>query len=73
MRFPILKLMSPYKPSRQRFIVIACCVVHNYTRKWNLSNELFRICKEMDPIELEGIQEGPRRNKFQRRQLNKVI
>ncbi|XP_050896851.1 uncharacterized protein LOC127103649 isoform X2 [Lathyrus oleraceus] len=58
-RFPILKLMPPYKPSRQRLIVIACCAIHNYIRKWNLPDELFRIWEEMDPIELEGIQEGP--------------
>lgn len=58
-RFPILKLMPPYKPSRQRLIVIACCAINNYIRKWNLPDELFRIWEEMDPIELEGIQEGP--------------
>ncbi|XP_050890581.1 uncharacterized protein LOC127095995 [Lathyrus oleraceus] len=58
-RFPILKLMPPYKPSRQRLIVIVCCAIHNYIRKWNLPDELFRIWEEMDPIELEGIQEGP--------------
>ncbi|XP_058740553.1 uncharacterized protein LOC131612821 isoform X2 [Vicia villosa] len=58
-RFPILKLMPPYKPSRQRLIVIACCAIHNYIRKWNLPDELFRIWEEMDPIELEGMPEGP--------------
>ncbi|KAI5448029.1 hypothetical protein KIW84_015464 [Lathyrus oleraceus] len=51
--------MPPYKPSRQRLIVIACCAIHNYIRKWNLPDELFRIWEEMDPIDLEGIQEGP--------------
>ncbi|KAI5413451.1 hypothetical protein KIW84_057867 [Lathyrus oleraceus] len=53
-----LELMSPYKPYRQRLIVIVCCATHNYIHKWNLPDELFRIWEEMDPIELEGIQEG---------------
>nr|XP_027188922.1 uncharacterized protein LOC113786096 [Cicer arietinum] len=47
-RFPILKLMSPYKPSRQRLIVIACCTIHNYIRKWNLPDELFNLTRLSD-------------------------
>jgi hypothetical protein len=58
-RFSILKLMPPYKPSRQRLIVTACCAIHNYIRKWNLPDELFRIWEEMNPIELERVNEGP--------------
>jgi hypothetical protein len=58
-RFPILKSMSPYKPSRQRLIVTACCAIHNYIRKLNLPNELFRIREEMDLIEHERGNEGP--------------
>jgi len=56
-RFPILKLMPSYKPSRQRLIVTACCAIHNYIRKWNLSDELFRIWDEMDDIEPEAVNE----------------
>ena len=41
-RFPILKLMPPYKPSRQRLIVIACCAIHNYARRWGMHDRLFR-------------------------------
>ena len=41
-RFPILKLMPPYKPSRQRLIIIACCAIHNYIRKWSHADKLFR-------------------------------
>ncbi|XP_024634430.2 protein ALP1-like [Medicago truncatula] len=58
-RFPILKLMPSYKPSRQRLIVTACCAIHNYIRKWNLPDELFRIWEEMDDIELEAVNEVP--------------
>ncbi|XP_012570899.1 protein ANTAGONIST OF LIKE HETEROCHROMATIN PROTEIN 1-like [Cicer arietinum] len=57
-RFPILKLMPPYKPSRQRLIVIACCTIHNYIRKWNLPDELFNIWEAMDPMELERVNES---------------
>jgi len=58
-RFPILKLMPSNKPSRQRLIVTACCAIHNYIRKWNLPDELFRIWEEMDDIELEAVNEVP--------------
>nr|XP_027192011.1 protein ALP1-like [Cicer arietinum] len=47
-RFPILKLMPPYKPSRQRLIVIACCTIHNYIHKWNLPDELFNLTRLSD-------------------------
>ncbi|XP_061351779.1 uncharacterized protein LOC133296740 isoform X1 [Gastrolobium bilobum] len=56
-RFPILKLMPPYKPSRQRLIVIACCAIHNYIRKWNLRDDLFRMWEDMDPAEIEVMNE----------------
>ena len=58
-RFPILKLMPSYKPSRQRLIVTVCCAIHNYMRKWNLPDELFRIWEEMDDIKLEAVNEVP--------------
>lgn len=57
-RFPILNLMPPYKPSRQRLIVTACCIIHNYIRKWNLNDELFMLWEEMDPAEFESRNES---------------
>ncbi|KAK2456191.1 hypothetical protein QL285_003579 [Trifolium repens] len=51
--------LLPYRGERQRLIVTACCAIRNYIRKWNLPDELFRIWEEMDPIELERVNEGP--------------
>jgi len=53
-KFPLSKLTPSYKPSRQRLVVIACCVIHNYIHKSNLPDELFRIWEEMDDIELKA-------------------
>ncbi|XP_057453150.1 uncharacterized protein LOC130745015 [Lotus japonicus] len=57
-RFPILKLMPSYKPCRQPLIVTACCAIHNYIRKWNLNDELFRMWEELDPAEFNSMNEG---------------
>ena len=51
--------MPSYKPSRQRIIVSACCAIHNYIHKWKLPDELLRIWKEIDVIELETVNEVP--------------
>ena len=52
-RFPILKLMPPYKSCRQRLIAIACCAIHNFIRKWGLRDELFREWENMDSSQIE--------------------
>ncbi|XP_071708135.1 uncharacterized protein [Rutidosis leptorrhynchoides] len=47
-RFPILKEMAPYPFPVQRNVVIACFAIHNFIRKWNIHDELFRECDEQD-------------------------
>lgn len=41
-RFPILKHMPPYSVSRQKYIALACCTVHNFMQKQNKDDELFK-------------------------------
>ncbi|XP_048336945.2 uncharacterized protein LOC107403342 [Ziziphus jujuba] len=45
-RFRILKMMPPYKQSRQPLIVIACCTLHNFIRKWAQNNVMFTQWEE---------------------------
>lgn len=40
-RFPILKQMPPYSLHHQRYIVIACCAIHNYIRMHANSDNIF--------------------------------
>ena len=47
-RFPILKMMSSFKPSRQPLIVVACCNIHNFIRKWTQNDIMFRKWEEVD-------------------------
>ncbi|XP_062104208.1 uncharacterized protein LOC133815377 [Humulus lupulus] len=49
--FPILKMMSPYKLSRQPLIVIACCTLHNFIRQRTQYDHMFR---EWEEKELDG-------------------
>ncbi|XP_056689106.1 uncharacterized protein [Spinacia oleracea] len=39
-RFPILKDMPPYDLKRQKYIILSCCVVHNF----------IKMCKDGDPL-----------------------
>ncbi|XP_062075958.1 protein ALP1-like [Humulus lupulus] len=50
-RFPILKMMPPYKLSRQPLIVIACCTLHNFIHQRTQYEHMFR---EWEEKELEG-------------------
>ena len=49
--FPILNLMSNFKRSRQRYIIIVCCTLHNFIRINNRGDELFSTWRE---TEIEG-------------------
>ncbi|KAL2240205.1 UNVERIFIED_CONTAM: hypothetical protein Sindi_0661700 [Sesamum indicum] len=41
-RFPILKgPMPPYSLDRQRDLVIACCVIHNFIQKFGIDDQFF--------------------------------
>ncbi|KAL4011963.1 hypothetical protein IC575_029030 [Cucumis melo] len=40
-RFPILKQMPPYPIKTQKYIPIACCIVHNYIRLNDRQDDLF--------------------------------
>ncbi|XP_060675051.1 uncharacterized protein LOC125422919 [Ziziphus jujuba] len=44
--FRILKMMLPYKQSRQPLVVIACCTLHNSIRKWAQNDVMFRQWEE---------------------------
>ncbi|XP_042944692.1 protein ALP1-like [Carya illinoinensis] len=41
-RFRILRSMNPYKPTNQRYIVVACCVIHNIIRTITPDDHIFR-------------------------------
>ena len=46
-RFPVLKgPMPPYKILRQCTIVIACCVVHNIIREYDVHDDIFQIFED---------------------------
>ncbi|XP_030479325.1 uncharacterized protein LOC115696571 [Cannabis sativa] len=40
-RFPILTIAPQYTIKKQGWIVLACCVLHNFIRKWNWDDEFF--------------------------------
>ena len=40
-RFTILNLMPNFKCSRQRYVIVACCALHNFIRMNNRGDELF--------------------------------
>ena len=40
--FPILNLIPNFKRSRQRYVIVAYCALHNFIRMNNQGDELFR-------------------------------
>ncbi|XXG85348.1 hypothetical protein AAC387_Pa11g0442 [Persea americana] len=42
-RFALLQSAPRYPMQTQVKIVVACCVLHNFIRQWNLEDDLFRI------------------------------
>jgi hypothetical protein len=55
-RFPILTHMPRYSNARQRMIVTACCVVHNFIRTFAYSDEMFTLWEGMEcPTGNEGL------------------
>ena len=40
-RFLILNLMPKFKQSRQRYVIVMCCAVHNFIRINNRGDKLF--------------------------------
>ncbi|XP_065620330.1 uncharacterized protein LOC112003400 isoform X2 [Quercus suber] len=50
-RFPILNLMPNFKRSRQRYVITACCCLHNFLRINNRCDELFNTWEN---VEYEG-------------------
>ena len=44
--FPILNLMPNFKRSRQRYVIVVCCALHNFIRINNRSDELFSTIGE---------------------------
>ncbi|RVW22028.1 uncharacterized protein LOC104877720 isoform X1 [Vitis vinifera] len=56
-RFPILRMMPCYKPSRQPSIVVACCTLHNWIRLSTRNDQLFREY-EVEDLSIEGEEES---------------
>ncbi|KAF3967474.1 hypothetical protein CMV_008528 [Castanea mollissima] len=44
--FPILNLMPNFKQTRQCYVIVVCCALHNFICMNNRSDELFRIIGE---------------------------
>ena len=42
-RFPVLTGMHSFSISRQRLIVTACCVLHNFICMYNRADEMFHV------------------------------
>lgn len=47
-RFPILNSMPNFKPLRQRYVISACCAVHNFIRMNSRSDALFHNWENAD-------------------------
>ena len=45
-RFPVLNIMPNFKQTRQRYVIVVYCVLHNFIRMNNWSDELFRTIGE---------------------------
>ena len=56
-RFPILRMMPCYKPSRQPSIVVACCTLHNWICLSTRNDKLFREY-EVEDLSIEGEEES---------------
>ena len=55
-RFPFLSHMPRYSNARQRMIVTACCVVHNFIRTFAYSDEMLILWEGMEcPTGNEGL------------------
>ena len=52
--FPILKLMPTYRPTKQRLIVTACCIIHNYIHKWGCHDTLFHEWENISPLDVQS-------------------
>ena len=47
-RFPILNSMPNFKPLHQRYVISACCAMHNFIRMNSRSDELFHSWENAD-------------------------
>ena len=47
-RFSILSCMANYKQYRQRLVVSACCVLHNFIHINNRRDMMFNTCENLD-------------------------
>ena len=50
-RFPILNLIPKFKRGRQRYMIVACCTLHNFIRINNRGDKLFHTWA---PLGVEG-------------------
>ncbi|KAL0009002.1 hypothetical protein SO802_010504 [Lithocarpus litseifolius] len=46
--FPILNLMPNFKPLRQRYVIVACCALHNFIRINNRNDTMFNSWQNVD-------------------------
>ena len=50
-RFPILNLIPKFKRSRQHYVIVACCTLHNFIRINNRGDKIFHTWA---PLGVEG-------------------
>ena len=53
--FPILSNMPKYKQNRQRLVVSACCVLHNFIRINNRSDVLFSTWENLGRDDMQTV------------------
>jgi len=54
-RFPILTTPPPYSIKKQGWIVLSCCILHNFIRKWNWQDSYFEEHMEEEIEDSHGL------------------
>ncbi|KAH0773045.1 hypothetical protein KY290_010182 [Solanum tuberosum] len=54
-RFPILMTPPPYFIKKQGWIVLSCCILHNFIRKWNWEDSYFEEHMEEEIEDSHGL------------------
>ncbi|KAH0693392.1 hypothetical protein KY285_020489 [Solanum tuberosum] len=54
-RFPILTTPPPYFIKKQGWIVLSCCILHNFIRKWNWQDSYFEEHMEEEIEDSHGL------------------
>lgn len=59
-RFSILQTAPRYPTKTQAKIVVACCILHNFIRRWNFEDEMFDVATDevLEEENTNGAQPG---------------